>query len=49
MVIDMATSAFAWPSILVVLDRTIKKCDRALNLYLRVLAVTLTVKLSPRF
>ncbi len=37
MVIDMATSAFAWPSILVVkgskvvLDRTIKKCDWAEN------------------
>ncbi len=35
MVIDMATSAFAWPSISVVkgskvvLDRTIKKCDWA--------------------
>ncbi len=35
MVIDMATSAFAWPSILVVkgskviLDRTVKKCDWA--------------------
>ncbi len=35
MVIDMATSVFAWPSILVVkgskvvLDRTTKKCDWA--------------------